>query len=229
VDKRRYSRLGHVVEVIRRSNADADWGNSVCSACAASLDSVDFAALALRTAAKTLELLGASHEAAAHAEDMQFSLGEGPCLSAFDSGRPVLVADLRTAAERWPIFGREGHRVGVLAIFAFPLRVGAIRFGTLGLYRSSPGDLPTRANTDATSLAELISYTLIGHADAESMRSVTYRDVNLATGLLAAQLSIGLDDALARLRAYAFAEGRPLLDIAKDVLDRRIRLDGAAE
>lgn len=228
MDKRRSSRLGHVVEIIRRRNTDADWGSAVCSACATSLDSIEAAALALRSAAKTLDLLGASHETAALAEDLQFSLGEGPCLAAFDSGRPVLVADIRTSVDRWPIFGREGHRIGAIAIFAFPLRVGAIRLGTLGLYRSSPGDLPTRANTDATTLAELITYTLIGHSDIDAVRSATYRDVNLATGMLAAQLSIGLDDASARLRAFAFAEGRPLLDVAKDVLERRIRLDGAA-
>jgi AmiR/NasT family two-component response regulator len=46
-----------------------------------------------------------------------------------------------------------------------------------------------------------------------------------ATGMIAAQLDDTVSDALARLRAAAFASGRPVYDIAQDVVERRVRFD----
>jgi AmiR/NasT family two-component response regulator len=44
----------------------------------------------------------------------------------------------------------------------------------------------------------------------------------LATGMLAALLEVTIDNAFARLRAYAYSVNRPLLEVADDVLHRRI-------
>jgi AmiR/NasT family two-component response regulator len=57
----------------------------------------------------------------------------------------------------------------------------------------------------------------LGGAD----RIVVYQ----ATGMIAAQLDDTTSNALARLRAAAFAAGRPMHDIAQDVVDRRVRFD----
>jgi hypothetical protein len=43
--------------------------------------------------------------------------------------------------------------------------------------------------------------------------------------MVAAQLGIGLGEALVRLRAYAFANDRLLSDVAEDVVARRLRLE----
>jgi AmiR/NasT family two-component response regulator len=47
--------------------------------------------------------------------------------------------------------------------------------------------------------------------------------------MLAAQLHISLEDAFSRLRGHAYALERPILDIAHDVLRRRIPLDELAD
>ena len=82
-------------------------------------------------------------------------------------------------------------------------------------------------------LAEGAAAGLLAEAKAAEQpgpRPVTsFRDVNVATGMLAAQLRISLDDAFIRLRAHAFGQGRSLLAVARDVLDRRIALDELAE
>jgi AmiR/NasT family two-component response regulator len=59
--------------------------------------------------------------------------------------------------------------------------------------------------------------------------TLSYQDVNMATGMLAAQLRISLEDAFARLRAHAFSSGRSVLDVARDLLERRIPLDRLAD
>jgi hypothetical protein len=49
--------------------------------------------------------------------------------------------------------------------------------------------------------------------------------IHQATGMIAVQLDDTTANALARLRAAAFASGRSIYDIARDVVERRVRFD----
>jgi hypothetical protein len=87
-------------------------------------------------------VVAATGEAAEHMEDLQFVLGEGPCVEASRSGQPVLCSDLAVdGAARWPASAPGAEAAGVAAAFTFPLRVGVIALGVLGLYRDSSGPL----------------------------------------------------------------------------------------
>jgi hypothetical protein len=138
---------------------------------------------------------------------------------------------------RWPGFADAALAAGAAAVFAFPFRFGAIKFGTLELIRRRPGGLPDAQRRDAALAADLATAALLrqsleaeraGHDFAPDLVA-SYQDVNIATGMLAAQLHITLDNAFARLRAHAFGQDRSLRDVARDVLDRRIALDELAE
>src|SRR4051794_25812896 len=74
----------------------------LASACARMLP-VDGAGLSLEGSAGRRIPLGASSEAAATAERLQFTVGAGPCVTAQDTREPVFAmnADLR---RRWPAF-----------------------------------------------------------------------------------------------------------------------------
>lgn len=119
-------------------------------------------------------------------------------------------------------------------MFAFPLQIGGTRLGTLDLYRRRPGGLTAAAVADATILADVVTCALLEHDDFadedEQLRmTLSYKDVDMATGMLAVQLRIGLEDAFARLRAHAFSSGSSVLDVARDLLERRIPLDRLAD
>lgn len=59
-------------------------------------------------------------------EDLQFELGEGPCVDAFRQDRPVIEPDLADPAEpRWVAFTPPAVAAGARAVFGFPLQVGA--------------------------------------------------------------------------------------------------------
>ena len=76
-------------------------------------------------------------------EQLQFTLGEGPCLDAYAFGRPVLTPDLSHAAtRRWPGYAPAAMGLGVHAVFAFPLQVGAARLGAMDVFREQTGSLP---------------------------------------------------------------------------------------
>src|SRR4051794_6314389 len=132
-----------VAEILRAAWAGSPDGTglpaSLAAHCVRSLP-VTGAGLALMTEEGPAGIIAATDGAALILEQLQFTLGEGPCVDASETGRPVLQPDLaRTAAMRWPAFAGGALDAGILAVFAFPLRVGAIRLGVLDLYRNRVG------------------------------------------------------------------------------------------
>ncbi|MFJ8592289.1 GAF and ANTAR domain-containing protein [Streptomyces sp. NPDC093598] len=182
--------------------------------------------------------LSASSEQAAHLAQIQATLGDGPCQSALEDGAPVLACDLTTGrdAGRWPVFAQQATQAGVRAVYAVPLGSGAVCVGTLDLYRDRPGGLTERQLHVARIVAGVMTVALMalphgdepGTPDGEEWLSglaADHDEVYQAVGMIMAQLGVGADDALARLRADAFARGRTALDVARDVIAHRTRFD----
>lgn len=205
----------------------------LCVACLSALP-VSGVGVALMTAdGPSGVVLAATDERARQLEELQFALGEGPCVEASSGGRPVLEPDLVAAGSpRWPRFGAAVLGAGVHAIFALPLRVGAIRVGVLDLYRDTPGRLTTAELTEALAFADAATVVVLhlqdhdGDGDGLLIGPIDGRAVvHQATGMIAVQLHIGLAAALLRLRAHAYAMRRTVSDIAADVVDRHLRFD----
>ena len=113
----------------------------ICEACLAALP-VTRAAVTMMASADRQEPIWASDDVAGDLDELQFSLGEGPCVEAFTEGRPVLVPDLaELTGHRWPMFAAAARRTPVQALFVLPLQAGAIVVGVLDLYRDTPGTL----------------------------------------------------------------------------------------
>src|ERR1700691_1990021 len=113
---------------------------------------------------------------------------------------------------------------GAAAVFAFPLVVGAIRAGVLGLYRDRPGPLSDFQLGDALVFADTATMLLLDAQDRPASL-VSYRaEVDQATGMLTEQLGVSITDAFVRLRAYAYANDIQLADVARDIVARRLRL-----
>ncbi len=181
-------------------------------------------------------VVGSSGTLAGRLEELQFELGEGPGPEASRTSRPVLQSDL-TAGEmsQWPGFGPAALAAGMRAVFALPLQVGAVRLGSLCLYRSTPGHLNDDELATALAYARAAVVVLLrlqaqvpppGSAlHPELGDPLEYRaEVHQATGFLSVRASVGLTEALLLLRAHAFANDRPLLDVARDVLAGQVRI-----
>jgi hypothetical protein len=99
--------------------------------------------------------------------ELQLTLGEGPCHDVLAAGAPVLASDVgdEESGRCWPVFAAESGRAGAGAVFAFPLTVGAIRAGVMGLYRGSAGPLPGGALGDCLILADAATMLLLDAAD----------------------------------------------------------------
>ncbi len=225
-----------LLELARDGRDERTLAGRLCRACVISTD-VDGAAVSLMTASEHRETLAASDTTAATVEDLQFTLGEGVCLEAAATGRPVLVPDLHVheLTTRWPVFAAAvAEKTDVRALFALPLQVGAINLGVLGLYRTTAGSLRGPELRDVVAAADAATQLLLGtqlRADTDphgndGREEDGLRDdraeVHQATGMVLAQLDIPAQDALVRLRAHAFAQSRPLGEVARDVVARRL-------
>jgi GAF domain-containing protein len=167
-------------------------------------------------------------------EELQYTLGEGPCVDAYQQDRVVAEPDLADPVTgRWLAFSPPAVEAGVRAVFGFPLRVGTVRLGALNFYRDLPGPLSGDQHADALVLAGVAARWVLetqagAPADAVAKELETGADfhfvVHNAAGMVSVQLGISVTEALIRLRAYAFGNGRLLAAVAEDVVARRLRL-----
>ena len=190
---------------------------------------VDGAAIAALTHTPLRWPLVASDELADTLETVQFTAGEGPCVQASATGSPVIVADLHAEApHQWPAFAATAARrlreIG--AVFAFALRLDDLTLGSVNLYSRIPRTLtPTDITeaSDAVSVAAIALITAPGPPDndpppppASSLDQ--WHSMHLAIGAIADQLDTAPAQALAYMRAHAFARDVLLSELATAVL-----------
>jgi hypothetical protein len=111
--------------------------------------------------------------------------------------------------------------------------------GVLDVFRANPGLWATEQLAAASVAAKLAEIPILDLMDADLQAAVADPDskawpelntlsrvqVSQAIGMLMAQLEIEPAEALVRLRAYAFATGRSATNVARDILNRRLRLE----
>jgi hypothetical protein len=207
----------------------------VCAAAAAGVG-VDGAGVTVMVSPTVRDTVHATDRVAGELEEWQLTYGQGPCLDTFTDGGPVLVGDLQSpdCLARWPVFTPAALDSGAQAVFALPLQVGAIRVGVLDLYRTTPGGLSPHELADALAFADTAGMLLIDTAagtQPDTADLAWQRDdptahqaqVHQATGMILVQLGVSAEAAFARLRAYAYAHDRRLGEVARDVVERRLR------
>lgn len=179
-----------------------------------------------------------TNQVSALVEDLQYTLGEGPCVDAHTLGFPVGEADLAApTVPRWPAFTPPALSGGARAVFGFPVRIGTVRLGALTLYRDQPGVLSDDQHADALVMADVAARSILalqagappGTLSAElDVRADFHLVVHQAAGMVSVQLDVSVTEALLRLRAQAFATGRSINELARDVVDRRLRFGDPA-
>lgn len=216
----------------------------------ARLAGVDGAAIAvLTTHSAVRELVYATDITAQRLDELQFVTGDGPCLDSFRHRRPYLVSDLSASGDhRWPVFAGEAAALGVAAVFAYPVILADSPLGVLELYRRTAGHLSPIQQQSAAMCAQAAAVTVhrnwdtrasgpehssrrdhdstLEHPEAggDDPGSFSRAEVHLASGMAAVQLGVSVDDALDRLRGLAFRDGRPIGDVADEIVSRRLRL-----
>jgi hypothetical protein len=174
----------------------------------------------------------ASDDRARAVAALEFDLGEGPSHEAFAHGRPVLASDLAgSIAVSWPGFSTAAGEKGVGAAYALPLQVGASRLGVLSMYSGRPRVLDSVERDRATTFAAITTDLLLADIAppydgvvSEELASILDQrtEVFQAQGMVMVALGVDLAEALARMRAHAFATSRDLDGMALDIVEGRL-------
>ena len=181
------------------------------------------------------ETVSATDARAGRVDELQFDLGEGPCWDALVNRRPVLEPDLASRSNgTWPAFLDAIREEQIGAIFAFPLLFGPLEIGAVDLYSVVPVSLTPEQQRQTLALSGIVSRILLRHAittDDHPGETTTFsrRLIHQATGMVLAQLGTTAEDAHLIIQARAFAENRPMRQIAQDVIERRIRFTALTE
>jgi len=211
----------------------------VCTACAGALEA-DRASIAV-ILGEVRHTVCATDPVAGDLDELQFTVGEGPCLEACVSGAMVVATDLHAARARWPMFisglqeYTERTGVRIRTMLGLPLRVrtespgGEFLFGALNLHYSLPVSVDQALIERASAAADAAALAVLGvlpggrelGADWWTHEGDLRRSVHQATGLIAEQLGLPPEDALARLRMSAFAHGQTSRERAEEILAAR--------
>jgi hypothetical protein len=203
----------------------------------------DGVSLALLSASpNSRELVFATDAMAQRIDELQFALGEGPCLAAYATGRPQCITDL-AHDDRWALFCREAAGLGAGAVYSFPVSIHMYPIGVLEIYRRSTGGMTVDEYDAALGCAAAIgaviasTYERWSHRfgddeelDAAALVALTESDpftrsqVHTAAGIVAVHLGVSVGEALVRMRAYAFARDLRITDVADDIVDQQIPL-----
>ena len=134
-------RLGRILAALSAAGADSWSSVGLCGVCPY-IVGVDGAGVMLMSGDIPRGSLCTTNAVSHLIEELQYTLGEGPCVDAYQQNQVVAEPDLaEPVASRWLAFTPPALAAGVRAIFGYPLRVGSVRLGALNLYRRSASPL----------------------------------------------------------------------------------------
>ena len=228
------SRLVEIFALMARHERESPHGESLCTV-AAEITGLSGAGITLTSAGNENMKWCASNNIAQELMDLELMLGEGPGDEASRSGVANEEHNLVSPeGARWMFYTPEAVAVGARAVFGFPVRIGAVRFGALSLFRDEPGRLSDAQSSDAYLMASVIGRailamqagapggTLAGELEGQSTFDFA---VHQAAGMLAVQGSLSVRDALVALRAHAFATKAAPSVLAERVVNREVCID----
>lgn len=193
---------------------------------------VDGAALSIHEGAGLRTPIGASDRTTAHAEQLQFTTGDGPCLRAHDTGRAI-VFDIEDIDRNWPalheaLLGETPFR----AVYSLPLAPPLGPTVIVDLYARELETLSSMARDDVEAALLVLTEEMVRSSGAapvdegarwwDSPDARRRSRVWQATGVAAVAMGLDVVDTLTVLRAHAFATGRVVDDVADDIVEGRL-------
>jgi GAF domain-containing protein len=164
-------------------------------------------------------------------DDIQYGMGQGPCISAAAEARPVLSGSLG-ADSRWPRFGGRVARLGVHSVVSLPLVTPDGVVGAMNVYAQAKNAFDDRAAELGMIFAAPAAIAVQNaHVLAQARRLAeqlqaaleTRGVVDRAVGIMMSR-SGGTDaEALERLREMSQSEHRKLSVVARSIVDEAVR------
>ena len=180
-----------------------------------------------------LEVVASTNERSRLIEILQLRADNGPCVECFTTGKPVAIPDLDVLAPAWPRFRAGALELGFKSMHSVPLRLRATTIGSLNLFWDRLGGLGTEDLRTVQALADTATIGILQEraikegdvARAQLQHALSSRVlIEQAKGVVAFTHIVDMDGAFAILRQYARNNGRPLVEVAEQVVKRTLTL-----
>ncbi len=158
---------------------------------------------------------------------------EGPGKDANQTGHLSAHANLVHNSD-WTFYAPEALRLGVLAVYGFPVTIGFHKLGAFILYHREPIALSDAQLSDGYLMASVIGRDVLATVPddpAEVMNGELGGPSNFdfvlhqAAGMVSVQATVAVHDALSAIRSHAFTIGISPRTLASRIVDRRVRFD----
>jgi GAF domain-containing protein len=191
------------------------------------IDGCDVASLTMREGGR-LVTRAPTGDLALRADELQYEVGQGPCLDAATSQGALIHTPDSANDDRWPKFSpRAAQECGVGGMLSCQLAVttpaGRQALGGLNLYATRPNSF-TASDLMLATLYSAHAAVIIDAArrQIQLREAIASRDViGQAKGILMAQGGLDSDDAFDQLRTASQRLNVKLRDLAADVVSRR--------
>lgn len=193
--------------------------------CVESLD-VASAGVMIATPNGHLQVVASSSDAMRTLELFQLQSDEGPCVDAYQSGRPVINLDLRANTGRWPRFTPRAIAAGFCSTHSLPMHLHGQTIGALNMFRTDNGTLGPDDVTAAQALADVATIAILQHraiASAQALNDQLNYALNSrvvieqAKGKISEATHLDMDQAFQRFRHHARNHNLRLTNLAHDI------------
>jgi GAF domain-containing protein len=215
-------RLAHLARTFESQDDVAAATHEVCKAAVEIVDGAAVSAgITLVRRRRRVETVAATSDLARNGDDLQYELGEGPCLDAAWEEPQVYAGDLRHDA-RWPTWGpRVVKDLGVNSMLCTQLFTNENTLGALNVYAA---DEDAFDSDDRDNLRLLGAHAAVAVAAAQQIDSLKIAvdrrtTTGTAIGIVMERYGVTNDQALALLRRLSQDENRKLADIAHELVD----------
>jgi hypothetical protein len=206
---------------------------AVGTACHRDMPDVDGVVLTINAAHAGRIILSDSGPHGDQLDDLHATLGEGPCIDAAATAKPVTAVDLEHphARAKWPRFAEQAPGFGIRAVFAHPVLLGAQPIGVLSLYRAAAGPLAATDHEQVRRYVKAVAVILLDDLPTprdgalDLVLPIRAGQVQQAVGIVMEYADVDAPTALHRLRAYARRSARPMHDVVADIRTCRLPFD----
>jgi len=164
-------------------------------------------------------------------DDIQYGLGQGPCISAAETRQTMRSGSLG-ADPRWPRFGPRAEQLGVHSVLSLPLIAGEVVVGAMNVYAHAPDSFDERSErlgqlfavpaAIAVQNAQILAQTR--RLAVSLQAALTSQEViDQAIGIMRARSGISADEAYDRLRQRSQREHIKVNSVAADIVQEAVR------
>ena len=182
----------------------------------------DMISVTIRARRGRFVTLAATDELARQLDELQYTLGEGPCLEAATAAEWLVSGDVGSDG-RWPSWGPRAAEHGMRSLLSVQLLDHDRPIGALNLYARGGRVFSDREAVDLTVLyATHAAIALTATREVTGLNSALHSRhlIGAAQGILMERYGISLDRSFELLRRYSSQLNIPLATIAADLVER---------